>query len=354
MSNSIAEQAETPLDPARPIVDPHQHFWDLRGRVGADAVLQLFLLPELLATIESSGHNITHTVYAECGSMYRQDGPDELKPIGETEFVNGIAAMSASGRYGSRRIAAGIVGSIDLRRGDAVAPLLDAHIAAGNGRFRGIRTHTAWVDGELWGRKPDPALRGIMADAGFRTGVRALGRRGLVLDLWCLHPQLAELTELAAACPDTVIVLDHLGTPLDFGPFAVRSAAAFDEWRTGIRALARLPNVCVKLGGMGMSLTDPLCVRVASPPSTELAARWRPRVETCIEAFGADRCMFESNFPPDVSTCSYGALWNAFKRISAAASEAEKSALFSGTAARVYRLIDVAVRRPTDPNPPAG
>jgi L-fuconolactonase len=336
MSSGTSEEA--PLDAARPIVDPHHHFWDLRGWAGAEAQLQLFMLPELLQTIEASGHNITHTVYAECGSMYRQDGPDELKPVGETEFVNGIAAMSASGRYGARRAAAGIVGSANLRLGDAVTPVLEAQIAAGNGRFRGVRTHTAWVDGELWGRKPDPSLRGIMTDAGFRAGVRALGRLGLTLDVWCLHPQLAEVAALAAACPDTVVVLDHIGTPLDFGPYAARASEAFAEWRAGLHELARQPNVRVKIGGMGMSLTAPLCVRVANLPSTELATQWRPRVENCIEAFGAARCMFESNFPPDISTCSYGALWNAFKCVSAGCSEAEKNALFSGTATNVYRL----------------
>jgi L-fuconolactonase len=336
MSPDISE--ELPLDPARPIVDPHHHFWDLRGWVDPTAQLQRFMLPEVLQLIEASGHNVTHTVYAECGSMYRQDGPDALKPVGETEFVNGMAALSASGRYGARRIAAGIVGAADLRLGDAVTPVIEAHIAAGNGRFRGVRTHTAYLDMELWGRRPDPTLNGVMNSAAFRTGVRALGRCSLVFDVWCFHTQLQELADLAAACPGTVVVLDHLGTVVDFGPFAGRGADAFTEWRDAIRALARLPNVRVKIGGMGVDVTAPLCVPVARPSSSELAALWRPRIETCIEAFGAARCMFESNFPPDVSTCSYGTLWNAFKRVTANCAEDEKTALFSGTAREVYRL----------------
>jgi predicted TIM-barrel fold metal-dependent hydrolase len=270
--------------------------------------------------------------------MYRQDGPEEMRPIGETEFANGMAAMSASGRYGDCRIAAGIVGRANLRLGESVAPVLEAQIAAGNGRFRGIRMPTAYAEMNLFGRRADPAVRGLMMDAAFRAGVRALGRLGLTLDVWCLHPQLGELADLASACPQTVIILDHLGTPLLSDSEPQRNAEVIASWRVGVIELARRPNVRIKLGGLGMNLNAPLGGDRGAARSSQLAFRWRPYIETCIEAFGPARCMFESNFPAD-SACSYGALWNAFKLIAAAHSNDEKNMLFSGTAENVYRLI---------------
>jgi predicted TIM-barrel fold metal-dependent hydrolase len=269
--------------------------------------------------------------------MYRADGPPELSRVGEVEFANGQAAMSASGRYGDCRIAAGIVGSADLTLGAAVAPVLEATIAAGGGRLRGIRTYTAFVEGGLHGMAPDPSLKGLMAAPVFAEAARVLPRYGLSLDVWCVHPQLPEVAQLAAACPDTLIVLDHLGTPLRHGPFADRQAEVFAEWRANLQELARRPNVVVKVGGLGHDLSGPLGAGGAAS-SEELAPLWAPFVETCVEAFGPERCMFESNFPPDGRTCSYGALWNTFKRIAAGASEAEKELLFSQVARRVYRL----------------
>jgi len=327
-----AANDEPPIDPARPIVDAHHHFWDYPVKPGR------FLLHDLLQIMTGSGHRFTHTVYAECHSMYRREGPEELRPVGETEFVNGIAAMSASGMYGTCRIADGIVGSANLLLGDAVTPVLEAHLAAGGGRFRGVRMHTAWADAPLFGHPSDPALRHVLREPRFAAGARALGRLGLVLDVWAIHPQLPDVIALAGACPGTTIVLDHYGTPLDFGAYAHRKREVFDEWRAHLAALARLPNVVVKLGGFGMDLTVPICTHEGNAASAALAPQWRPYIDVCVSAFGAARCLFESNFPPDRAACPYGALWNAYKLATAGCSEDEKDALFSATARRVYRL----------------
>jgi len=248
-----------------------------------------------------------------------------------------MAAMSASGRYGECRIAAGIVGHADLRLGEQVGPILEAQIAAGNGRLRGIRAPTAYAEVSVFGRASDPAVKGLMADSRFRRGVALLERYALTLDVWCFHTQLGELAQLAAACPSTVIILDHLGTPLRARAAPGRNAEIVESWRRGIRELARRPNLRAKLGGLGMNLEGRIDGRPGSATSIELAAEWRPYIETCIEAFGPKRCMFESNFPVD-SGCSYGVLWNSFKRITAGCSEEEKTLLFSGTADEVYRL----------------
>jgi L-fuconolactonase len=328
---------EQPIDPGRPIVDPHHHLWDFGAIPGGGPGPRAFLLPDMLQTIGESGHNIVRTVYVECHAMYRKEGPSEMRSIGETEFANGMAAMSASGRYGDCRIAAGIVGNVDLRLGEKVAPVLEAQVAAGNGRLRGIRMPTVYADVEVFGRASDPAFRGLMMDAKFRAGVAALERFGLTLDVWCFHSQLGELASLAAACPNIVIVLDHVGTPLLSRAERARAAEVMSSWRRGIGELARRPNVRAKLGGLGMNLVAPIGGERGTATSQELAGEWRPYIEGCIEAFGPGRCMFESNFPAD-SACAYGALWNAFKLIAADYSDAEKTRLFSGTADEVYRL----------------
>lgn len=344
-SESTAEtREEKPLDPERLIVDPHHHLWDFSPEFwktfypdGRPPPPQ-FLLPQLLETIKRSGHKISHTVAVECHAMYRSEGPQELRPIGETEFLNGIAAMSANGGYGACRVAAGIVGFADLCLGERVKGVLEAQIAAGNGRLRGIRASLGYAEIGLLGLAADPARKGLMADRVFRRGVSELATLGLSLDLFCVHTQIQEVGSLGAACPQTTIILDHLGAPLNFGPYAGREKEVFEHWRKSITNLARQPNIFLKLGGLGTDHSVSLGTHVGYESSAVLSEKWRPYIETCIDAFGVERCMFESNFPPDSATCTYGALWNAFKRIVSAHSEAEKSALFSGTAKKVYRL----------------
>lgn len=329
---------ETPIDSDRPIIDPHLHIWEILPAAGSLQAPQRFLFDELLKTVRESGHNISHTVFVECGQMYRQDGPDELKSLGETEFVNGVAAMSASGKYGDIRVAHRIVGSVNLLLGAAVRPALEAHVAAAAQRFRGVRMHTSYSEDGLFGFPCDPAHKGLLLRDSFRDGARELARMGLSLDAWCLHTQLDEMISLADAIPDLTIVLDHIGTPECNGSWADRQAEARAEWAERIGRLAERPNVVVKLGGLGMDISRMLGERMRNASSATLAEEWRPWIETCIEAFGPGRAMFESNFPPDNDGGSYGATWNAFKIIADGCSESEKDALFRGTAARTYAI----------------
>ena len=326
----LALREEAALDPALPIVDPHHHVWDRPGgRYLFDALLQDL----------GSGHTITATVFVECRSMFRAGGPVEMRPLGETEFVAGIAAMSDSGAYGPARICAGIVGHADLSLGARVRPVLEAQIRAGGGRFRGIRMINAWDAGPGVSSTAVEPPPGLLADRAFREGFAELAPLGLSFDAWQYHPQLPELIDLARAFPDTTIVLDHVGGPLGIGPYAGKRDEVFARWRHDIIHLAQCPNVVVKLGGLGMKICGfGFSERPLPPSSEDLATAWRPYIEHCIAAFGPARSMFESNFPVDKGSCSYGVLWNAFKRLAAGASAAERADLFSGTATRIYRL----------------
>jgi len=278
-------------------------------------------------------------VYLEWLSMYRATGPAELRPVGEIEFANGVAAMAASGIYGKTQVCVGIVGYADLTLGAAVEKVLEAMVIAGGGRFRGIRFISAThPDQAAWGSLVTrPA--GLLMDRRVRDGFARLAPLGLSFDAWMYHTQLSELVELARAFPETQIVLDHVGGPIGLGRNAGKREEVFAAWSGRIRELAACPNVHVKLGGLGMRMFGFTHHTGELPPSSEeLAAAWRPYIETCIAAFGPERAMFESNFPVDKGSCGYAALWNAFKRIAAGCSAAEKRALFSGTATRFYRL----------------
>lgn len=318
------------LEPDLPIVDPHHHLWDRPE--------WRYLLDELLADI-NTGHNVIATVFVQCRSMHRADGPAAMKPVGETEFVNGIAAMTASGGYGPCKVAAGIVGHADLTLGAAVEEVLQAHIAAGGGRFRGIRHIVTWdADTSLLNPAYTPP-KDLMQSTAFREGFARLAPLDLSFEAWLFHPQIVEVAELASAFPDTKIVLNHVGGPIGIGGYAGKRDEVFGVWEKGIRALAERPNAYVKLGGIGMRVNGFGFEQAPEPPSSQkLADTWKPWIETCIEAFGAERCMFESNFPVDKGSYGYAAYWNACKRLASGASETEKTDLFSGTATRFYRL----------------
>ena len=326
----LARRVETILEPELPIVDPHHHLWERAG--------WNYMLDDLLVDT-GSGHNIVGTVFVQCRSMHRADGPEAFRPVGETEFVNGVAAMSASGGYGPARICAGIVGHADLRNGAATDAVLEAHIRAGGGRFRGIRHITAWDgDPELMNPAYAPPP-GLMFDAAFRQGFACLAPLNLTFDAWLYHPQIGDVAALARAFPNTGICLNHIGGPLAIGSYAGKRAAVFAQWSAAIRDLAGCPNVVVKLGGMAMRINGWDFHERAEPPSSvDLAAAWKPYVDLCIEAFGASRCMFESNFPVDKGSYGYQAFWNACKILAKGASASEKSDLFCGTASRFYRL----------------
>jgi predicted TIM-barrel fold metal-dependent hydrolase len=322
----LAKVREEAIEPEPLIIDPHHHLLEGYGR---------YFLDELLDDL-GSGHDIVATVSVQCGYAVRQSGPVELRPVGETEFVVGIAE-EAERRKTNTKVCAGIVGAADLALGEKVADVLRAHIDVAGHRFKGIRHITAQHEEVHTGRPPAPAR--LMADPSFRKGFAELGKLGLTFDAWLYHTQIPELTDLALAFPDTPIVLDHLGGPLGVGPYRGKRDLAFREWEAAMKDLARCPNVHVKLGGLGMAVIGFDFHEKPRPPSSdELATAWRPFLQTTIELFGADRCMFESNFPVDKGMFSYAVAWNAFKRIASGASAAEKRALFHDTAARFYRL----------------
>ena len=336
------------LEPDLAIIDPHHHLWDLRPVLAAfpeprhDFLETLAGAPhytfDQLQADTGSGHNVIATVFMECGAFYDASRGEALKVVGEVEFVNGVAAQGASGLYGNYRPCAAIVGHADLTLGAGAGAVLDA-LQAASPRFVGIRHAGAWdPDPEVLG-PPFHAPQGLYLDARFREGFAELGARGLTFDAWVLEPQLDDVLDLARAFPDQEIVLDHCGTPLGIASHRGRLGENFGRWRNSIQALAECENVSVKLGGLAMAFCQlPDEGPAKGRGSDELAALWQPYIETCIEAFGTRRAMFESNYPVDRWGASYAVLWNAFKRLAAGASEAEKRDLFAGTAARVYGL----------------
>ena len=331
----LALTQEPTLEPELPICDAHHHFWDLRPE---RMPYQRYLLHELVADMHC-GHNVRATVFVETRAMYRPDGPVELRPVGEVEFVQGLAAASASGLYGPCRAAAAIVGHANLNLGEQVTPVLEALQAASPNRLRGIR-HTV-----TWDPHPEVASReteGVLATAAFRAGAHALARMGLSLDTGLCFPQLPELAAFAQAVPTLTIILNHLGGLTRVGPYAHRDEEVLSTWRRGLAAVAACPNVYLKLGGIGMPrLGFDWHERTAPIGSDELATAMAPFMTFCIEQFGPDRCMFESNFPPDKVSFSHHVLFNAFKRFSQGYSAAERAALFHDTAVRAYRISDV-------------
>ncbi len=323
----LAQVTEDILEPELPICDPHHHLWDFPT--------SRYLLPELRDDI-GSGHNVVSTVFMECGSMYRASGPEAMKPVGETEFVNGIAAMSASGAYGDARACASIVSFADLNLGAAVGEVLDAHRAVTD-RFSGIRHAASWdASDDVRNSHTDP-FQFMLADSRFREGFAELGSRGMTFDAWLYHHQIPELTDLARTFPDQPIIFDHFGGPLGIGPYEGARDAIFEKWRDDVTELSRCPNVVAKLGGIVMAINGFGFHRRERPAtSDELVAATARYYDHMIECFGVDRCMFESNFPVDKVSCSYAVLWNAFKKIAAACSATEKAALFHDTAAATY------------------
>ena len=331
----LALTKEETLEPDLPICDPHHHFWDFRTE---RIPYQRYLLHELADDV-NSGHNVRSTVFVEARAMYRSSGPDEMKPVGEVEFVQGLAAASESGLYGPTRAAASIIGHANLNLGDAVEPVLEALQAASPNRFRGIRHSVTW--------DPHPEIEltsaykipGQLASDDFRAGARVLSRMGLSLEGWMYSPQLPELADFAKAVPDLQIILDHIGGLLRVGPYANNDDEVLANWRSGIAAVAECPNVAVKLGGMGMPITGFDWHERNKPiGSEELAESMAPFMHYCIEQFGPERSMFESNFPVDKVSFSYNVMYNAFKRLSSGYSESERAAMFHDTAARVYRV----------------
>jgi L-fuconolactonase len=321
---------EEAIEPELPIVDSHHHLWDRPG--------QRYLFDDLLGDMRS-GHDIRATVFVQSRSMYRASLPPELQSVGEVEFANGVAAQAASGLYDRRLACAAIVGFADLSLGDRVEPVLEALQRAGSDRLRGIRNQTAWHPDPLIVSNPVPPRPGLLAHPQFLAGARRLSVHRLTLDVWAYHTQLAEVADLARSCPDTLIVLDHLGGPLGIGPYRNRRDEVFAEWSVGLKTLAEFPNIVLKLGGLAMRVGGFDFQELPEPPSsTTLASAWAPYITTAIELFGPARCMFESNFPVDKGMVGYVSLWNAYKTVTKDLTPSERYELFCGTAVRTYRL----------------
>lgn len=329
----LSQLREVPIDPERPIIDPHHHLWVSRGDWGP------YLLGQLWADT-GSGHNIRKTVFIECRANYlpEGEGPEHLRTVGEAAFVAGIAQAGRAGGGGAE--IAGFVGHTDLRQGEAqLREVLAAQIDAAQGLFRGIRHAGA--------RDPNPEAlvipgrgsEGLYADADFRVGVALLGRLGHTYDTWHYHHQNADFAALARAVPGTTLVLDHFGTPLGVGGYAGQRDAIFSQWQRDIEAIARCPNVVAKLGGLAMPDNGFGWDRRALPAnSDELVEAQGRYYRHTIECFGPQRCMFESNFPVDRRSLPYASYWNAMKKIAKGYSADEQDAMFWGTAERVYRV----------------
>ena len=331
----LALTPEPTLEPDLPICDPHHHFWDFRNE---RIPYQRYLLHELADDI-NSGHNVRSTVFVEARAMYRADGPQEMRPVGEVEFVQGLAAASASGLYGPGRAAAAIVGNANLNLGERVEPVLEALQAASPNRFRGIRHSVTWDPHPEIENTATHNTEGMLASDSFRTGARVLARMGFSLEGWMYFPQLPELADFARAVPDLTIILNHIGGLLRVGPYGNRDDEVMATWRSGIAAVAECPNVNMKLGGIGMPRTGfDWHARNEPIGSEELAESMGPLMNYCIEQFGPNRCMFESNFPVDKVSYSYNVMYNAFKRLSRDYSATERAAMFHDAAARVYRI----------------
>lgn len=328
-SKDLAARSDEAIAPDLPIFDAHHHLWDRPGRA--------YLIDEFLADIESSGHKIVGTALVESGSFSLL--PDGLEQAQSEARRAAIAAEVSSARSGGLiKACSVIVGHVDLRLGDAIEPWLDRLETAAGGRLRAIRHCGTWDSDETVRGGPSIAPPGLFADPNFRTGLGRLHQRGLAFDCWAYQTQHEEVIDLARTFEELPMVYNHVGGVLGIGPYADREEELRAGWFAGMTRLAALPNLYVKLGGLGMKRSGfPFYERAVRPSGGELAAAWRPWLEPAIELFGARRCMFESNFPVDGASCSYRELWNCFKIVTAGASDEELAALFHDTAIQFYR-----------------
>ena len=328
----LALTKEPTLEPGIPICDPHHHLWEYRPE---PAAYQRYLLPELADDI-NSGHNVRSTVFIEVRSNYRTNGPEEMRSVGEVEFVEALAEASATGRYGPSKAAAAIIGRADLKRGEAARPVLEALQAASPDRFRGVRHSVGW---DPHTEVEDREIERCLANEGYRAGAQVLSSMGLCLETSMYFPQLPELAEFAKALPDLTIVLNHLGGLMRTGPYGNIDDEVMATWRNGIDEVSVCPNIIMKLGGVGMPrMGFDWHIRANPVGSEELAESIAPFMSYSIEKFGPNRCMFESNFPVDKVSFSYNVMYNAFKRVSQGYSASERAHMFHDTAARVYQL----------------
>ena len=329
LSDWLGQVREEPLEPELPICDAHHHLWD--------RPTSRYLIDDLVA--DAADHNVVSTVFVECMASYRADGPEAMKPVGETVTIDALAEQCAVDPSHNVLCAAAIIGYADLRLGRAVAPVLEAHREASPSRFRGTRHGVGWdasPEAPNSHTKPKP---GLLLDATFREGIACLRDQGLLYESYLYHTQLMELADLARAFPEQPIVLNHFGGPLGVGPYAGKRDEVMAVWKRGIAELAACPNVVAKMGGIAMPRNGfGWHERAAPPTSAELAEVYTPYYHYCIDQFGPSRCMFESNFPVEKRSCTYTVLWNSFKRIASSYSDSEKSDMFRDVAERVYAI----------------
>ena len=325
---------EDPILPNIPIIDPHHHLWDVGfGR---------YYIEELLEDINSSGHNILSTVYIMSSSntkIYSKDGLEEFKPLTEIEFATSEGKRADLIPNNRVKVNASIVGSVDLTYGNKLKPVLEKAVNISEGRLKGIRM--------LLASHTDPRISsgavksdlGLMLHPNFIDGAKCIQDANLSLDFWIYHTQLNEMEKIARALPDLTIILNHIGGPIHLGEYEGKQAATHREWRSAMMRLSRIPNINVKLGGLGMAVNGAKFHNSKFPPnSVQLSDVWKPWIYETIDMFGFDRCMFESNFPVDKGSCSYGALWNAFKILAKDMSDDEINKLFSKNAAKIYKI----------------
>jgi predicted TIM-barrel fold metal-dependent hydrolase len=332
MSNRwLAQVQEEIIDPERPIIDPHHHLWN--DKDGSDYEI------EKLWADTASGHNIIGTVFIECSTNYSKDGPEPLRPVGETEYVATLAAESHRNAASGRPPILGIVSHANLKLGDSVIDVLEAHREAANGLLRGIRHSVAYYPDPPAVERYTGRIKHLLMDDDFREGFAQLEPAGLSFDAWLTHEQIPELTDIARAFPATTIIFDHFGGPMGIGPYAGKQAEIFTQWKLDVAELAECDNVIAKLGGLAMPINGwGWNERDIPATSDEIVATHDAYYLHTIDCFGPERCMFESNFPVDKLSVSYPVLWNAFKKIASRFSDAEKEAMFRDTAERVYGL----------------
>lgn len=329
LDERLAQIHEDPLDSDLPICDAHHHLWDRPGN--------RYLVEDLVA--DAADHNVVSTIFVECMAGYREDGPEAMKPVGETAYIETIAAECAADTSITMECCAAIIGYADLRLGRAVLPVLESHSEASPSRFKGVRHNVGWDEGPDVPISHTKPKKGQLLDPTFREGAACLRELGLLYEVYPYHTQLHELADFARSLPELTIVLNHCGGPLGCGPYARKRVEVMDVWRKGIAEVAACSNVVAKLGGIAMPRNGFGWHERSTPPtSEELAKVYTPYYHYCIDQFGADRCMFESNFPVEKQSCSYTVLWNAFKRVAHSFTEAEKANMFHDVAALVYGI----------------
>jgi len=321
----LARHVEPVLDPEQPILDAHHHLWDRPG--------SRYRCEEFLADL-ANGHNVCASIYVQCRTGYRTDGPETLRSVGEVDTIRRWARDADTSVYPVKLIA-----HADLLLGAQARAQIEALVDAGEGTVCGIRNTTAHHPDPRLVSNPKPAPAGLLKADTFLKGAAEVAKAGLVLDVWAYQTQLDEVFDLAKVNPDLTVVIDHLGGPLGAGPYRDNPSAHFVAWRAGVERLAQLPNTRMKIGGFGLMVMGKDYHLSEIPPSSEkIADDWAAHLDVCLNAFGANRAMFESNFPVDKGMFAYSVLWNAFKRLARPLTADERTAMFHGTAAATYGI----------------